>query len=142
MYQKLENDIELAISYYDNLKKKVSFSKEDLISIIKGIHYGISRIKLGELYNLSGSTITYHLKKANIVFENKYKPHPNGISQDTINILISRFEQGNPIYKLAKEFNIQKNLIAKLLKENNVDTEAPSFDINVFDIIDTEEKAY
>lgn len=139
---KYENDLKLAENYYNNLKKKVSFSKDDLINIVKGIHNGESRISLGKKYGISGSTITHHLKKANIHFTNKYNPFPDGVPQEILDRIIEMYNLEIPLYKIGEELGIQKNRVSDILRENDIDPTKPTFDIHVFDKIDTEEKAY
>lgn len=92
---------------------------------------------IANIVGLSESTIRRRLSKMGITLRK-----PKKLDEQ---LVISRYLEGIPIYVIAKELDSCEETISKLLKVNKISVDGRSrikFNDTVFDIIDTEEKAY
>lgn len=123
--------------------KNKKVEKEIEQNIVKDyINEKISCVKLGIRYNLSSGTIYNVLKRNNIKVIN----YQNLILFDIKDVIKDYVENQISLTNLAKKYNTTRNLLSKKLKENNIDVinrqNLLRFNENIFDNIDTEEKAY
>ena len=92
---------------------------------------------IAKIVGLSESTIRRRLSKMGIILRKPKKLDAQ--------LVVSRYLEGVPIYVIAKELDSCEETISKLLKANKINIDGRSrikFNDTVFDVIDTEEKAY
>lgn len=141
---KLEVDLFLAENFYKTANKKTKPSLNDLKEIIKikNNNFHISFQELAKKYQCHPTVIGRTLKKCYIKFPSAVELDKSFLTEEVLNTLIQRFQSGEPLYKLAKEYNLNKDIMSKIMKQNNIDTLPPNCDINTFKDINSEEKAY
>lgn len=149
--QQIANELGLEKKYVDlylieYLYKTKPNSKRKDINLIKSVindrHYGITLSDSCKKYGLNNTSISRLFKDAGIYFPNPKYFDTSQINTNFINNLIRDFNNGTPVYKLVETYGYNKSVLAKLINENGGNTTAPSFNIHIFDNIDTEEKAY
>ena len=124
-------------------KKEILVKDINLIkSVINDRHCGITLSDSCKKYGLNNTSISRLFKDAGIYFPNPKYFDTSQINTNFINNLIRDFNNGTPVYKLVETYGYNKSVLAKLINENGGNTTAPSFNIHIFDNIDTEEKAY
>lgn len=127
-------------------KRKIFFTEEQIDEIKnlynQGITYNkiISKLKL----NCCRDTLVKYLKELNIYKENR-KITTSSIN-DNFEEILNKWKQGISICKLAEEYHLSKTIIANRLRQSGYDVENEhikvKFNEHIFDIIDSEEKAY
>ena len=115
---------------------------EDIDNIISLYHSGMSCIKISKIYNVTGNTISSLLKRNNIDVINK-----QNLSRYQIKDIIHDYcDLKLSINKISKKYHTSSKRVVKDLKSNGIDVEnfhnKSKFNENIFDSIDTEEKAY
>ena len=132
-----------------SLSKKL---KEDNVEIIKGI----SKENLLLAYNeiKSGKTLTYVASKYNVdrhtlskqLFDNNLRiPQKYSRSKDFDSRILELYNKNNSIENISKKLIISTNKVWLCLRENNIKINTyrkHNFNENIFEVIDTEEKAY
>lgn len=89
-------------------------------------------------FGIGSATVRRRLKELGV----EIIQHPHA-GKFEVSEVIELYNKGTQIWKIAKMFKSSEETISKVLKENNVKVEVKSnFDSTVFDIINTEEKAY
>ncbi|MBQ0113508.1 MAG: hypothetical protein KBT03_10290 [Bacteroidales bacterium] len=139
-----EDKREIEMLLIDNLQlsNKAIITKEQLKFALNKYYEKQGIEATAKELNVSAAGIRKYFKKANIeLLHVKYFDKDN-LTTNLINQIVEDFNRGIPAYQLAKKYNWHKNAIADLINQNGGNTTLPSFDINTFDIIDTEEKAY
>lgn len=91
---------------------------------------------LQKILKISSNTISKRLKKLGLTPINYQNLHSY-----TFESVVQYIEQGKSLTEIAKIYNISGPQLSVLLKKNNY-TLPKKFNENVFDSIDTEEKAY
>ena len=149
--QQIANELGLEKKYVDlylieYLYKTKPNSKRKDINLIKSVindrHCGITLSDSCKKYGLNNTSISRLFKDAGIYFPNPKYFDTSQINTNFINNLIRDFNNRTPVYKLVETYGYNKSVLAKLINENGGNTTAPSFNIHIFDNIDTEEKAY
>ena len=101
----------------------------------------LSIAKLSKLYNISTYYITNILKENNIKIVNR-----QNIVNFSIEQIINLYKQGYSITQISKIVKNKRDTISKYLKRNNINIinyhNKSKFNEHIFDVIDTEEKAY
>ena len=115
---------------------------EDIDNIISLYHSGMSCIKISKIYNVTGNTISSLLKRNNIDVINK-----QNLSRYQIKDIIHDYcDLKLSVNKISKKYHTSSKRVVKDLKSNGIDVEnfhnKSKFNENIFDSIDTEEKAY
>lgn len=138
---KLDIDLFLIENYYSEHKNQ-NIDLNICKNIIINRYNNISISNSCKKYNISDSSVSKKFKNAGIYFYPINYFDYSFWTKKNINKLIKDFKSGIPVYKLVDKYGFHKNALAKILKDNGIDTEKPTFDIHYFDKIDTEEKAY
>lgn len=138
---KKEVDIFLVNYYYDT-HNKIRTPKSVVLDILEKRYSGISFQEINKILNISSGITTTLLKKIGIKFQNKAYLDKSILTDQNIALIINKFNSGETIRSIAKDFNLNVDIISKLLKSRGIKTSRISFNDSVFDIIDTEEKAY
>jgi len=131
------------------LKKRGVIVKQQNLNDIKEevidkYQKGRTITELGKEYNVTKQAISIFLKRHDIESRRALsvlEPHKKDI--------IDKYLEGNSCQIIADIYNSNSSSILNILKENNVERRSPeeskriySLDINFFDSIDSEEKAY
>ena len=102
----------------------------------------LSATKIAKQIGVSTNTVCTYLKDNGIVVENRQ----NKLNFDLDLDIIPKYNQGISLSKLAQEYNTTIQTLSKKLKERGIEIinrqNATKFNENVFDVIDSEEKAY
>ena len=123
--------------------KKTKLDKGTINDIIQEYKNSeISLEKLGKRYGVSPCTISSYLKKNGVEVINRQ----NMIYFDVVKDIIPLYEQGYSLTEISKIVGNSRQSIALKLKNYGFKYEnrqnKTKFNENVFDVIDTEEKAY
>lgn len=120
---------------------------EKSINKIKDLYLNknYSATEISKVFNVSAATICSYLKSENINVVNKQNILK--IDKATGDLIIDRYlNKSESLSKLSKDLKISIATISKFLKKNNVDVinyhNIAKFDENIFDNIDSEDKAY
>lgn len=114
--------------------------------IVKYFNEGMSVSEIGELIGFDRRTISYHLdllgikkiKKMVLVVDNPEK----------VKIVLDAYKNGMSLFKICKEFNIRDKHVKTILINNGIEYKNKpiyrkhSIKENIFNKIDTQEKAY
>lgn len=102
----------------------------------------LSATKIAKQIGVSTNTVCTYLKDNGIIVENRQ----NKLNFDLDLDIIPKYNQGISLSKLAQEYSTTIQTLSKKLKERGIEIinrqNATKFNENVFDVIDTEEKAY
>lgn len=127
-------------------RKSGSFSGEQIEAIKELYNQGLPNNKIIEKLELNchRDTFVKRIKELGIYKENR-KITTSSIN-DNFEEILDKWKQGISICKLAKEYHLSKTIIANRLRQfgyvvKNEHTKV-KFDDSMFDIIDSEEKAY
>jgi len=121
---------------------KDKYTKEDLIK-----HYesGKTTKQVAKIYGVSANTI----RARNKIYGINIRDYTDfgRLKNVTKEELIEKYSSGLSIAKLAKEYKVDKDAIRNKNKEFGINIEdyydcRANYDIHIFDVIDTEEKAY
>ena len=94
--------------------------------------------QIAKHFGIGSATIRRRLKELGV----KIIQYPHA-GKFEVSKVIELYNQGIQIWKIAEMFKSSEETISKVLKKNNIKVAVkPSFDNTVFDVIDTEEKAY
>ena len=161
LYEKYKNKEKVAkllntTTYYirkilinNNIKQKtnknIQFSNEQINMIKKQYNEGKLIKEIAKDFNV----IPYHIAKAldNLgIKEDSHKRKFNKIANTEGLLYKKLYEQGYTVTEIGRQLNVSRHTVSKWLKANNVNiinyTKVPKFDETIFDVIDTEEKAY
>ena len=116
--------------------------KKELVNqIISLYNDGLSKSKITKYLNVSIYTVDKILKINNVTIR-----HQNDNLLQNYEHLKDLYFSGVSLTQLSKMFKISRNSIARLFKNNNISVinsqNVTKFNDTIFDIIDTEEKAY
>ena len=117
---------------------------EELGEKIKTLYLidGLSCTKIGKEVGISTSTISSFLKRNGIEVVNKQ----NKLLFDLDKDIIPKYKQGISLSKLAKEYHTSIQTLSRKLKAKGIEIinhqNETKFNEHIFDVIDTEEKAY
>lgn len=121
-------------------KIDLSLKKSEIIDLYCNKQYSIS--KLSKMYSVSSAVISNFLKSENITVINRQNVVKYNLETDIIPLYL----KGYSLTKLSKIFKADRNSLSKKLKESGIIVEnkqnKTKFNENIFDSIDTEEKAY
>lgn len=124
------------------IKTTRGIHEETLIEIIEFLNEGNSMKKACEKFGVDKTTLASTLDKAGY----RKIQHSDKRDNSYDNAIINLFNENISIENIAKRLNISTNKVSKCLKVNNINNNRNfntySFDTNIFDVIDTEEKAY
>lgn len=124
------------------MTKNKIYKQEDIAYIIKRYQEGDSCAQLGQMYRVGTSTISRLLKRNNINVVNRQ----NLVSYTDEEIINDYCNLGLTLSQIAKNRNTTIPLLSRKLKAKGIDVinyhNDSKFNEHVFDIIDTEEKAY
>ena len=102
----------------------------------------MSATKIAKQINVSPNTVCTYLKNNGIVVENRQ----NKLNFDLDVDIIPKYNQGISLSQLAKEYDTTIQTLSRKLKERGIEIinrqNLTKFNENIFDSIDTEEKAY
>ena len=102
----------------------------------------LSATKIAKAIGTTAATVCSYLRDNGIVVENRQ----NKLNFDLDLDIIPKYNQGVSLSKLAKEFETTVQTLSKKLKERGIEVvnrqNLTKFNENVFDCIDSEEKAY
>lgn len=105
---------------------------------------GMSLKELKEKYNLDATGITWHLKKfENVSFKKSYKDNTEKIDK-----ILQLYKEGYSLFKICRLAKSNSTYVKQIFKDNGIVYEnKPQFrkkhiNENIFDVIDTQEKAY
>lgn len=134
--------------YYSNINFNYMNMKfvinEELGEKIKTLYLidGLSCTKISKEVGISTSTISSFLKRNGIEVVNKQNKLLFNLDKD----IIPKYEQGISLSKLAKEYHTSVQTLSKKLKAKGIEIinhqNETKFNKHIFDVIDTEEKAY
>lgn len=115
---------------------------KQLKDLIELYNQGISCTKLAKIYNTTTYKIIKVLKENGCVIVNKQNEKP-----ECINDFIDDYKKGGiSIAQLAKKYKLSPTTIAKWIKKEGIEIinnqNRTKFNENIFDKIDTKEKAY
>jgi len=123
------------------MKCKIT-NEHDINQIIELYQQGLSCVKLGKMFNVSAYTISSLLKRNNIEVVNRQ----NQVIFKDEDIIKDYCDSKLSLNQIAKKWHTTSNLVSKRLKLNGIDVinfhNLTKFNENIFDTIDTEEKAY
>lgn len=139
---KLDVDLKLLEYGFTNSKRKSSISIETYKTIIIDRHNGVPMSKTCEKFGISLGGVSKKFKKFGIYFPNIKDFDYSVWTSDKILELISDFNSGIPVYKLVEKYGFNKDALAKIINANGGNTQTPSFDIDYFNTVTTEEQAY
>lgn len=124
------------------MAKSKIYKQADISYIIERYQEGESCVQLGNLYGVSANTISRLLKNNGIEVINRQ----NLISFTDEEIINDYCNLGLTLSQIAKNRNTTIPLISRKLKAQGVDIinhqNESKFNENIFDTIDSEEKAY
>ena len=124
-----------------NTQNKTHITKEISNKIVKEYLSGKSCKEIGDLYNVHNSTILRVLHKNNIELHKHWRE-----DESVKNQIVESYLLGTSTIQLAKQFKTDRHWISETLKERGIEVinkwNETKFNENVFDCIDTEEKAY
>lgn len=124
------------------MAKNKIYKQEDISHIIKRYQEGDSCTQLGQIYGVGTNTISRLLKRNNINVVNRQ----NLVSYTDEEIINDYCNLGLNLSQIAKNRNTTIPLLSKKLRAHGIDIinyqNETKFNENIFDIIDTEEKAY
>ena len=135
-----EVEIVLVNYYYkDNFK----ISKDSLVECADRIYFE-SPTTLGSEFNISEVTLKKYLNICKLFNDKKARinVNDNKITQTLINSVIEDYNNCLSITQLMSKYHLSKNKVKDILHSNDVSTSKITFNDTVFDVIDTEEKAY
>ena len=102
----------------------------------------LSATKIAKAIGTTAATVCSYLRDNGIVVENRQ----NKLNFDLDRDIIPKYNQGISLSKLAKEFETTVQTLSKKLKERGIEVinrqNLTKFNENIFDIIDSEDKAY
>lgn len=111
-------------------------------NIIAEYNKGNSIVSLSKQFGYSTTKISTYLKNNGIIIINRQ----NIINYDLDKDIIPLYNQGYSLTKLAEIFHTDRNKLAKKLKAKGIEIinhqNETKFNKHIFDVIDTEEKAY
>lgn len=126
-----------------NTNRKSKFSNikwtSELDNFIINSHFNKkeSLVKIGNYLGITSLAISRRIKKLG------YLPiNYQNLQSYTFEDVVSLLNQGKTLTQIGKYFNVSTSSLSKLLHKNNYKIDRRSFNENVFDCIDTEEKAY
>lgn len=119
----------------------LKFTQNEINEFIKLYNSGESCTQIAKKYNTTGNTISSMLKRNGIEVINRQ----NQLNFD-INDVIEDYNKGKSLAQLAKKYKTTANCLSRKLKQKNIEIinqqNRTKFNENIFDSIDTEEKAY
>ena len=123
--------------------KKKEFTNEQITYIInKYVNEKVPSTIIAKEFNCGYAVITRVLRENNISVKDARTTKFDRIKNEVINL----YSSGISLTKIAKQFNIDRHILSKKLKELGIEIinkqNETKFDETVFDNIDTEEKAY
>lgn len=120
---------------------KCKFSQKEIDIMILKYREGNSCTKIVKLLNTSPNTVSKYLKTYGIKITN----YQNSLSFKNIDI-ISDYNNGLSITKICAKYHTSALTVRKRLKNNSIPIinyqNVTKFDEHIFDVINTEEKAY
>lgn len=138
---KEEVDLCLVEHFYNLCPNPRRTNLEIVKTIIRDRHNNMTLQKCCEKQNVSFTNISKLFKNCGIRFANPKYFDMSKITSMFIQNLLQEFDSGVPVYKLVEKFGYNKDVLARIINANGRSTTI-TFDIDVFDTIDTEEKAY
>ena len=138
---KLDVDLILLEYFYDSNPSKRRTDIARMKRVIELRHNGYNLQTAYKISKVSSKSGTNILKNAGIIFLNPKYFDLSIVNQEFISNLLNDFNSGIPVYKLVNKYGFNKDVLARIINENGGST-TTSFNINIFDKIDTEEKAY
>lgn len=122
-------------------QKRYNFTEIHALAFYEQYLGGLSCTQIAKQQGCVPNTITNLFKKYGLVVENR---------QNKINInletLIREYNSGKSLGYIAKQYNTTRNVLSKMLKKAGIKVVNKQnelrFNEHVFDVIDTEEKAY
>lgn len=123
------------------MKQKITNDLREFV-INSYVQNQLSASQIAKQIGASTATVCTYLRDNGIVVENRH----NKLNFDLDLDIIPKYNQGISLSNLAKEYNTTIQTLSKKLKERGIQIvnrqNITKFNENVFDIIDTEEKAY
>lgn len=123
------------------MKQKITNDLREFV-INSYVQNQLSASQIAKQIGVSTATVCTYLRDNGIVVENRQ----NKLNFDLDLNIIPKYNQGISLSDLAKEYNTTIQTLSKKLKERGIQIvnrqNITKFNENVFDIIDTEEKAY
>ena len=123
------------------MAKKYNFSEKHAREFYGMYLGGLSCTQIAKQQGCTVGTITNLFKKYKLLIENRQ----NKINID-LQTLINQYKSGKSLTQISKEFNVGRNTLSKMLKNNGIAVinkqNQIRFNENIFDTIDTHEKAY
>lgn len=120
---------------------KCKFSQKEIDIMILKYREGNSCTKIAKLLNTSPNTVSKYLK----IYGIKITNYQNSLSFKNIDI-ISDYNNGLSITKICAKYHTSALTVRKRLKNNSIPIinyqNVTKFDEHIFDVINTEEKAY
>jgi DNA invertase Pin-like site-specific DNA recombinase len=123
------------------IKSKYNFTETQVKEFYNLYLGGLSCAQVAKQMGITPSTLGNYFKKYGLPIENRQ----NKINID-LDTLISKYNSGESLTQIAKECGNTRNALSKMLKNAGIEVvnnqNKPRFNENIFDVIDTEEKAY
>lgn len=128
--------------------KKIELTEQDINHMIEFYESGLTHKKIGEIMGFSG------IKVGRVLKEQGVQAKPNGfyiriLNEEQEKDVIQKYESGDNMNTIAKEYNCSRSVIDDILRRNNIQKRTPSeayrtYEINdyYFDEIDNQDKAY
>lgn len=120
---------------------RYNFTEEQVMKMYDLYLSGLSCTKVAKQNGTTPSTICNYFKKYGLKVENRQ----NKVNID-LQMLLKEYQSGKSLEQISKEHHQNRHRLSKILKEQNVKVinrqNKLRFNENIFDNIDTEEKAY
>lgn len=123
------------------MTNRYNFTEEQVMKMYDLYLSGLSCTKVAKQNGTTPSTICNYFKKYGLKVENRQ----NKVNID-LQMLLKEYQSGKSLEQISKEHHQNRHRLSKILKEQNVKVinrqNKLRFNENIFDNIDTEEKAY
>ena len=122
--------------------RKIIFTQTEITDILNlYVEQHIPTTKISKKYSCSVPTILRVLKENNVQIKDSRL-----ITNESKTKIIDLYSKGISLTKMQEILKIDRNTISKILKENNIEVinhqNETKFNEHIFDVIDSEEKAY
>ena len=122
-------------------QSKYNFTETQVMQFYDLYLGGLSCAQVAKQIGTTPSTLGNYFKKYNLPVENRQ----NKVNID-LDTLVKEYESGKSLTQIGKECGNTRTALSKMLKDAGIDVinqqNKIKFNENIFDTIDTEEKAY
>ena len=129
--------------------KRIIFDDYEVAKIISLYNGGMSSNNISKKFKCGRQTILRNIEKYNVIIRNQSYFEKITYTIENINKIIKLYNAGTSPNQIGKLFNCSGPTITNLIRKNNIKTRDNSqcqqkykINENIFEKIDTEEKAY